>query len=517
MTSDWTELPNFPRTFASTSAPWRTVARIVNGARVLKHGKEELLSGTRAFLQSLEGELIAARSKHPDVATLVGEVLDAHARNIDEVLWCRVRGDDLHMGLRVYAARGTQQLHLSLAGPVGRHADRPLPERAATTQPRKRAKPARPAPLPVVTPPTGPRLAPPATPLVLRPLLAGAGPSYGDPIALDRDGRLHVSLRPGNDYAYACVEPSGSVTLTPMLTREQLRETDVGAMTGALMPELHATAAGLLRIDHYENTSGMQERIELAGRWHASRRGLFSDCWVLGVHDEWFLRCIINNNKATLVGVHLGGGKRVRVDLPAGLALRGAAIDRGPDGLLLRALDGPNDERRFRLQTAPKLAIEPVASVTHGLPLFVQPVPNTGGWVVAAAQGGRCELRLVTGDGAHTLFRLPPGFTAAGYAPWGLPRVTQVGFGDAASWQVALDFGADGAPRCTGALVFTAAGAVLGCAYVDAESSLRIGGIGVSLAESEHVCGIAGGPAGDLAAVLRMREGLSVVWSPPGV
>ena len=59
------------------------------------------------------------------MASLVGRVLEANARHIDIVEWCRVKGDELDLSLRVYGTRGSQRLHLSLLGPIGRYADEP--------------------------------------------------------------------------------------------------------------------------------------------------------------------------------------------------------------------------------------------------------------------------------------------------------------------------------------------------------------------------------------------------------
>ncbi len=517
LVTDWIELPDYPRTFASQCAPWGSVARVVKGVAAQSGGRPVTLSGAKAFLQRLESALIQARASTPELSTLLEQVLTAHARHIDVVEWCRVRGDELDLSLRVYASRGSQRLHLSLTGPVGAYADEPLPERATPPKARAPRKPAAKAVAvePLVAP-TVERVAPPSSPLVLRPIVADARPSYGDPIALDAAGRVHVALRLPDGDAFACVDPAGTVEVTRLPTREQLRELDAGAMTGAMLPSLHTSAFGLVRIDHYESTNVEQERVGVAGRVHAGRRGLFSHCWVLGVLGEWFLRCIVNNEKATLVGVHLGTGKRSRVALPAGLELRGAAVDHGVEGLVLRVLHGQAQEQRLRPEVGPKLGVSPVGSVQHGLVGAVQPVANTGGWVVAGDDGGRCSLRFVGADrGSRVLFTLPEDFTAPGYGPWGQPTVTQIGFGDAPRWQAAFDFGADEGPRCTGALVFAADGRVLGSAHVDAARRLQVGGTTIAFEEGEHVCGIAGGPGGDIAAVLTLKDGLGLVWGSP--
>src|SRR5687767_12975680 len=115
----WIELPAYPRTFDSKCAPWTSCVRVVNGAPQQKDGKHVILSPAKAFLQTLEGAFIAARAKVGtplDVPTLVDEVLNAHAKHIDEVAWCRYRGEDLDLSLKVYASRGQSRLTLSLAG-----------------------------------------------------------------------------------------------------------------------------------------------------------------------------------------------------------------------------------------------------------------------------------------------------------------------------------------------------------------------------------------------------------------
>lgn len=503
--TDWIELPGFPRTYESKHAPWGSVARLVNGVRETKNGKPVMLSGAKAFAQRLEADLIQAHRTTLDVPTLVNTVLDANAKHLDVVEWCRVRGDELDLSLRIYASRGSTRLHLSLAGPVGRYADQPLPDRAAPPAARSRAKKQVTAEAPAAAPPPDP-VAPPAAPLLLQPITEGARPNYGDAIAFDRDGRLHVTLRlpHAGDYHHAAIDPSGAVTLTQLPRRDALRAEDAGAMTDGLMPELHPTTAGLVRIEHYDHASGMKERIGFAGRWHASRRGLFDACWVLGIRDDWFLRCIVHGKKATLTGAHLTNGKRTRIALPEGSTVRGAALD----GDVLRVVDAES-EHRFPLRTARALELDTAAAtvIPHGQTGFVQPVPGTGGWAVA---DGRA-LRFVREGASTDLFTLPDAFTAAGYGPWGAPRVTEI---DGARWLVTLDFGSDGGPRCTGALVFTKDGAVLNRAYVDAGGTFHLGATTLPLAQGEHVLGYAGGPAGALAALALTNAGLAVLWNP---
>lgn len=492
---------------------------MVNGERETKLGKPVMLSGAKAFVQRLEEAFIAGYRTTKDVQALVDQVIAANEKNLDVVEWCRVREEALDLSLRVYASRGSTRLHLSLVGPVGRYADRPLPERASAPVVRARAKKPAASASPVAPAVAVERVAPPAEAIVLRPIAAGAQPNYGDAIAFDVDGRLFVSLRipDAGDYHVACVEPSGAVTLTRLPTRDALRAEDPGAMTGGLMPEVHATGRGLVRIEHYDHASGMKERVGLAGQWHASRRGLWSACWVLGVRGEWFLRFIVNDKKGVLLGVNLANGKRVRVALPEGL-VRGAALD----GEVLRVL-GDGEERRYPIDTGSKLGLDlaGVTVVPCALVGAVQPVPNSGGaWVVMAER----ELRLVTAEGhGRGLFSLPAGFTGEGYAPWGSPMVTEIVGAEpgACSWLVAVDFDRDDGPRCRGVLVFTLDGAVHNCAYTDPAGVLRIGGETLPLGDGEHVCGyaagppVAGRPSGELAAVLHMTDGLALVWAPP--
>ncbi|MCY1060885.1 hypothetical protein [Nannocystis sp. SCPEA4] len=507
--TDWTELAEFPRTFASQCAPWGSVVRLVKGVRDVKGGKPVLLSGAKAFLQRLETDLIGGRGSAPDVASLVSRVLEANARHIDIVEWCRVKDDELDLSLRVYGTRGSQRLHLSLLGPIGRYADEPLPEHAKPKKPRAAAKKPAPAPAPAPVPVAAPAT-PPSAALVLRPLVADARPSYGDPLARDLDGRMHVFLRLPDRDAWACVDPSGAVTLTPMTTREVLRETDVGARTGTMNASLYTTAAGLVRIDHYENANGEQERVGHRGVWHAARRGLWNYDWTLGVCNGWFLRCIVHDGKATLIGVELTTGKKTRLRLPEDLDLRGAAVDRSGDGDLLRLLDGTSAERHMHLRTDKTLELEPVTTIAHGLEGAVQPVANNG-WVVASDR----SLRLVRPDRSTVeLFTLPASFTAADYHPGGRPTVTQVGF-DAPAWLVELYFVCEHGPGCRGALVFTADGTVRNLAFTDATGTLQLGATSLPLGENEHACGYAAGPAGDLAVALALQDGLSLIWSPP--
>lgn len=460
--TDWTDLPDYPRTFASQCAPWGSMVRLVGGVQDVKGGKPVILSGGKAFLQRLEADLIAGRPGAPDVATLVSGVLAANARHIDIVEWCRVKGDELDLSLRVYGTRGSQRLHLSLLGPVGRYADQPLPEHAPVKKPRAAVRRVVPATAPATAPVAA--AAPPATALVLRPVVPDARPSYGDPLARDLDGRMHLVVRlPGHDV-WACVDPSGAVTVTPMTTREALRATDVGARTGTMNASLYTTAAGLVRIDHYENASGEQERVGHRDLWHAARRGLWDSDWTLGVCDDWFLRAIVHEGKATMIGVQLTTGKKTRVRLPEGLDLRGAAVDRSGGGDVLRLLHGTSEVRPDRT--------------------------------------------------AVDLFTVPATFTAADYRPGNYPRVTQVGF-ETPAWLVELNFMSESGPWCRGALVFTADDAVRNLALVDAAGVLQLGAASLPLGEGEHACGYAAGPTGDLAVALALQDGLSLVWSPP--
>jgi hypothetical protein len=502
--TDWTALPGFPRTYPGECAPWTSSVRFVDGARELKNGKTVTISGTKAFLQRLEIDLITGRAAAPDIPTLLDSVLDAHARHIDRVEWCRVRDDELDLCLRVYAARGEQRVHVALRGPIGRFADRPLP-----VHPADRPKKTRPVAAP---PPVRPRerLPPPAAANLLRPIAPAATPSHGDPIARDLDGRVHVVVRqPGGD-AWAVVDPTGVATLTSLTPRDAIRTVDVGAMTGAMLAGVHTTADGLVRIDHYDRAGGMQERVHHAGRCHAGRRGLWDADWTLGVHADWFLRCIVHHDTAILLGVHLATGKRARIALPD-IDLRGAAVDRTPDGPVLRLLHAGTEERRSLLRFGRAVVLEPAATIPLTLTGQIQPVPD-GGWLVADARA----LRLLRPDRTtHLLFTLPASFTGD-YAPWGPPNVTQVGFDAGPAWLVDLDFGADDRPRCRGALVFTADGAVRGLAYTDAAGVLRLNAATLPFAEGEHVCGLTAGPTGDLAAALALADGLALLWAPGG-
>ena len=506
--ADWTALPGFPRTFASSCAPWGSSVRFVHGAREMKAGKSVTISGTKAFLQRLEIDLISGRAATPDIATLINNVLDGHARHIDSVEWCRVRGDEVDLCLRVYAARGAQRLHLSLLGPIGRYADQPLPVHTLE-KPAKRAKPTPPPPSPPQ--PARESVPPPSSPLLLRPITAGARPSYSDPIARDLDGRLHVTVRLPDRDAYACIEPTGAVTLTPLVTRDVLRETDNGAMTGAMNASVYTTAAGLVRIDHYESTNISQERVGHAGRWVSGRRGLWSADWTLGVFGEWFVRVIINNNKPVLLGVHLATGKRSRINLPPGDDfLRGAAVDRTDHADLLRLLHA-DCELRLHLRAGKTLEVEPTTSVPHTLAGALHPVPNTGGWLVAAGR----SLRFIRPDlPPVTLFTLPTSFTGD-YAPWGAPKATQVGFTAPRSWLAEIDFGADDHPRCRGVVVFTEHGDVRNLAVTSPDGALHIGPTTIPLGDGEHPLGHIAGPTGDLAVLLALTDGLSLIWSPP--
>ncbi len=502
--SDWTELPGFPRTYPSQCAPWGSSVRFVNGVRDIKNGKSVTLSGAKAFLQRLEIDLIQARAAAPDIPTLLLKILDANARHIDQVEWCRVRGDELDLSLRVYGTRGSQRLHLSLLGPIGRHADDPLPVHAAIKKPptRKQQPALHTAPiLPAFT------LPPPSTPLLLRPITPNAGPSYGDPIAHDLDGRVHVVVRLEDGDAWACIDPSGAVTISPLTTRDILRSLDPGARTDAILASVHSTATGLVRIDHYENSAGMQERVHHAGRCHTARSFLANHVWTLGIFNDWFLRCIVHDKKATLLGVHLATGKRSRVALPDGDDLRGAAVDRTPSGDRLRLL-GAEVERHFDLRADKTLTVEPLTTTPHGLTGLVQPVPDDG-WLVAAGR----TLHLVHPDRTTTLlFTVPPSFTAD-YAPWGYPITTRIGHTADPVWLTRIDFGADDSPRCTGVLVFTADGTLRGKALVDPSNTLHLGPTEIHLGDS-HACGYTAGPTGDIAAVLAFKDALTVLWSP---
>jgi hypothetical protein len=527
--TDWIELPGFPKVYPSKCAPWGSVVRLVDGVAQQKNGKPVTLSGAKAFAQRLEQALIAAHAETKDVPALVSAVLDAHASHIDLVEWVRVRGDEIDLSLRIYASTGSTRLHLSLAGPVGRYADRPLPERTAPPAARARAKKPDPAPAAAAAPPA--RMTPPEAPLLLRPIVPGATPSYVSPIAFDRDGRLHVALQlpDTNDYQYAVVEPTGAVTLTPLPTRDALRAGDPGAMTGGLMPQLHETPEGLLCIEHYDTARGMKARIglrrdgEQAGHRHASLRGLAQTRWVLGLRGDWLLECIVLDEKTTLFGAHLPSDKRTRIALPAGLVARGAALDRGPDHDLLRIVDGAGKEHRLPLRVSHKLELDVAAAtvVAHGQEGVVAPVPNGNGWVSAEWKGDRCRLRFAGEPGASTeLFVLPTSFTAPGYQPWNVPELKEIwrptpSGATVASWLCTFDFGSDHGPRCTGAVVFTADGAVRAGVHVDADGALRAGATTLPLAKGEHVNGYAAGPDGDLATLAALRDGLTLLWCPP--
>ncbi|MEZ4449784.1 MAG: hypothetical protein R3B09_09900 [Nannocystaceae bacterium] len=535
--TEWIELADFPRTFASQCAPWGSAVRLVKGAPSHRGGKPETLSGAKAFLQRLEAAFIQERPGAPDVASLVDRVLTAHARHLDAVEWCRVRGDELDLALRVYGARGVQRLHLALTGPVGRYADEAPPERATPAKSSRAkssasksssrssaskssskssaSKSGEPTSSGSTAAPIE-RVAPPTTPLLLRPLVADARPSYGDPIARDLDGRVHLALRLPDHDAYASVDPSGAVTVTPLVTRAQLREVDVAARTGGMLPGVHTSALGLVRVDHYESGGGEQERIGLGDLVCSGRRGLWSHAWALGVVGGWFLRCITRDDKSTLTGVSLETGKRARVPLPEGIDLRGAAIDHGAEGLTLRLLDGVEREVRMRLEVGAKVTLAALDVVATGLGGIAQPVPDSGGWVVAGVDAGRCAVHHVSADRRRTpLFVLPPGFEGDEHRPWAPPTVTQVAFGEAPRWQVDFNFGADDRPRCVGALVFADEGRVLGRGYVDADGALALAGLRIPLAEGEHVVGFSAGPTGDLAAALSLREGLALAWVGP--
>lgn len=530
--SDWIDLPGFPKTYASSCAPWGSVARLVKGVPEKKNGRPVVLSAAKGFVQRIEQEIIAGYRTNKDVAALVHGVLDAHAKHIDLAEWCRARDGEIDLSLRVYASRGSARLHVALGGPVGQFADAPLPEHAPSPKAAARPKPAKKQASAAPIAPSGApaRVAPPAAALV-QPIGDGTRASYGDAIAFDLDGRLHVTLRlpNGGAYAYARIEPSGEVAIAELPSREALRADDVGAMTSGLMPALHATARGLVRIEHYDHANGMRERVGFAGTWHASRSARHDTAFTLGVRGDWFLRCIVHDKKVSVLGAHLTSGKRTKITLPPHItAARGAALDRGiapadPDADVLRIVSGP-EEHRFPLRLGPSLELDAgAATVTaHALEGAVQPLPNgDGAWVVAG--GERCALRLVRADGTSTeLFVLPASFTTPGYAPWGSPPVQEVHGGGATtqSWLVPFDFGADGGPRCTGALVVTKDADVLATAYVDAGGTVRCGEASLPLGQGEHVCGHAAGPpfmgrpSGELAALVATNAGLTVLWTP---
>lgn len=529
MNDEWTELAGFPRTFASQCAPWGSSVRFVNGAREVKDGRPVMLSGAKAFLQRIEMALIEGRRGSEDVAAVVEGVLVANARHIDSVEWCRVRGEDeLDMGLRVYASRGVARVHAGLKGPVGRYAELPLPEAPVVAKAKKKATAGKQgaaggsgAVVPeVVAAVPAVELAAPVRELLLRPVVAGAGPTYGEVIARDVDGRMLMVLRPPElRDAFVAVEPTGAVTVIPLASREELRAEDLGAMTGAMNAGVVATRAGVLRFDHYESSaSGEQERVGFAGRWHAGRRGLYSGCWVLGVRGAWLLRCITNGKKATLVAVQLVTGKRSRVALPEGLDLRGAGLMRQGDGEVLRVLHGMTEERRYPLKIGKTIELDAAGGTVllHGLAGLVQVVPDSGMWVAASDEGG-CGLTLQRADRSRVrLFELPRSFTATGYAAWGYPLVSEIAgaSGEEACWQVSLDFGSDHGPRCTGALTLNRDGQVCASAFVDVDQTLRIGERGLALGEAGRVLGYAGGPGGDLAALLLLADGVGLLWAP---
>jgi hypothetical protein len=285
--------------------------------------------------------------------------------------------------------------------------------------------------------------------LLLRPIAAGARPSYSDPIARDLDGRLHVTVRLPDRDAYACVEPTGAVTLTPLLTRDVLRETDNAAMTGAMNASVYTTAAGLVRIDHYESSNISQERVGHAGRWVSGRRGLWSADWTLGMFGDWFCRVIINNDKPILLGVNLATRKRTRIALPPGDDhVRGAAVDRTDHGDLLRLLHGAC-ELRLHLRAGKTLEVEPTFSVPHTLAGAMHPVPNTGGWLVAADR----TLQFIRPD-------LPP--SPCSRSPPHSPATTPRGAPRRPPWSASLPRTA-GSPRSTSAPTTARAAAAPSC------------------------------------------------------
>ena len=377
MATDWIELPGFPRSFASQCAPWTSSVRFVNGVREMKGGKSVTLSGAKAFVQGLEMALIEGRRKQADVAALVDAVLEAHARHIDVVEWCRVRDQELDMGLRVYASRGVARVHMALNGPIGRYVDLPLPERAVTKPAaKKRAK-------------------------------VAAGVSVSE---------ATVSVEPVVGFG----PPQRELLLRP---------------------------------------------------------------------------------------------------LPEGLEVRGAGLMPQGGGQVLRVLHGMTEERRYPLRIGKKLELEVAAGTVlmHGLEGMAQVVPNSRMWVVTSDEGG-CGLTLVREDRSRVpLFELPRSFTGPGYAPWGWPLVSEIAGAQAsdACWQVAIDFGTEDGPRCTGALTLARDGRVCASAFVDADETLRIGDTTLALGEQGRVLGYAGGPAGDLAALLLLADGVGLLWAPP--
>jgi hypothetical protein len=522
--SEWIELPGFPRTFNPTGAPWTRAVRRVHGGVEKKGDRPVILRPDRALVQKIEAEIIEAYRDNHDVAAIVESVLLANERHLDQVEWCRVRGDDLDLSIRVYGSRSPFRLYLALSGPVGRHADDTPPERSKPSAPRVR----RAAPSPAASGPAFRVDAPsdvgsPTTPLHLRPIAPAASPCYGDAIAFDRAGRLHVALRLPDDadYRYAVVEPGGGVALATLPSREALRATDVGAMTAAMLPALIETSEGLVKIEHYRHARGELERIHIEGRddrAHASRRGLFDANWKLGVWGPWFVRLIALEGRASLVAVDLDSHKRTKIALPEMGRIVGATVDRSPEGGVLRIVAGADELRvPLRVSTSVTLDLDALTTRAHGLPGLAAPVAGDG-WVVADASDDSCGLWLARPDGRRVeLFRLPSTFDVRlRYRPWNLPAVQRLsGPGEASRWLATFGFGPDAGDgaHCRGAVLFDAEGAVRARSWSEADGSLRIND--TSLAGAGIPIGYAARATGDLAAVAVWGEDLSVLWHPP--
>jgi hypothetical protein len=519
--TDWIALPDFPLKFDSQCAPWTSATRIVQGAFEMKDGRHVLLKPTQAFLQSIESQLIDGYVSNPNVVELVAKILAANARHLDSVEWCRVRGNDLDLAVRVYAARGIHRLYLSLRGPVGRYADVELPEFVPPSVPAKsHIKKTDFAAMSLTA--SVARLDPPRDALVLRPLVSEARPNYGSSIAFASDGRLCVAVRTPDVEAIVSVAPTGEVAFAHLATRDELRATDVSTMTGAYLPSLYTTAAGLVRTEHYKNTTGEQERVGFEDRWHVNPRGLFERDWPLGVAAGNFLRCIVKKNKTFLLAVELATGKRKLLPLGGIQVANGAVLEtdttRGPgESTILRATDPNGLESRFRITHGKKMTLEPLAGqCAHGLQGAVLPVPHSDGFIVVGSYDGHHGLWFVKADGArHPIFALPADLMAHGYAPSGLQSVTQIEFGTFPRWLVEIELGSDHGPHVRGAVVFDSDGVVLGRSYVNASSVLILGDVSLKLEHGEYVSGWAAGPSGDLAALLDLADGASLVWVPP--
>jgi hypothetical protein len=331
------------------------------------------------------------------------------------------------------------------------------------------------------------------------------------------EGLLHVAIRlPGavnsSDH-YVEVDPGGSVKVSSLPSRADLRKEDPGAMTGCLMAAVHATEVGLLRIEGYDTAAGDVERVGLApgGPFHAALRTPHDRDFVLGVRGGWLLRCLSSDDRLVLLGVRLESGKRRKVILPDKPRVLGVALDRGEHLDILRVVHNDGAERRYPLRAGSTLEVDLVAEVVkHGLTGAVQPLPG-GGFTVADNPGERCRLRLVRAGASTELFTFP----AVGYRPWGFPTATEIRGGGRARWLVDVDFGDDESPRCRGVVVATDEGGVLATALVDPEGTLRIGDQSLAIGKGEHVVAYAAGPAGDLAALINLQAGLTLVWCPP--